>query len=74
MEIKKIEKIKVHCDIVGCYNMADYTISLKRGIFAGTTDICSACLNDLYSLAGKYIVPQSPPNMIKKEKKKNDKN
>lgn len=73
MEIKKLEKIKAHCDLVGCYNMADYTISLKRGIFGGTTDICTACLNELYSLAGKYVVPQSPPNMIKKEKLSHDK-
>ena len=73
MEIKKIEKIKVHCDLVGCLNMADYTIRLKRGIFGGSTDICATCLNELYSLAGKYVVPQSPPNMIKKEKKTNDK-
>ena len=74
MEIKKLEKIKVHCDLIGCYNMADYTITLKRGLFGGNTDLCSACLNELYSLAGKYVVPQSPPNLMnKKELKTNGK-
>ena len=74
MEIKKLKNIKVKCDFVGCNHMADYSIDLKRGIFAGTTDICKDCLNDLYSLAGKFLVPQSPTNLIKKKEKANAKN
>ena len=67
MEIKKIENVKVKCDVAGCGNMANYEIVLKRGIFKGSTDICHACLNDLYSLCGHYVVPQSPPNMLRKK-------
>jgi hypothetical protein len=67
MEIKKLEKVKVKCDIAGCNNFADYTISLKRSIFKGTTDICHSCLNELYSLCGHFVVPQSPPNMLRKK-------
>mgnify|MGYP006921166363 CR=1 FL=1 len=67
MELKKLENVKVKCDFVGCNNMADYSISLRRGIFCGTTDICSKCLNELYSLCGRYVVPQSPPNMLRKK-------
>ena len=73
MEIRKIEKVKVKCDIAGCVNMADFSIGVKRGIFKGTTDICKTCLNELYHLAGEFIVPASPMNMIKKgEMKKNE--
>ena len=67
MEIKKLEKVKAKCDMVGCNNIADYTISLKRGFFGGTTDLCSSCLNELYSLCGRFVIPQSPPNMLRKK-------
>ena len=67
MELKKLNNIKVKCDMVGCGNLADYSVSLRRGIFGGTTDICTSCLNELYSLCGKYIVPQSPPNPLRKK-------
>ena len=73
MEIKKIEKVKVKCDFYGCNNMADYSINIKRGIFGGSTDICSTCLNEFYTESGKFIVPQSPPNMLKKKESKNEK-
>lgn len=72
MELKKLEKVKVKCDFVGCTNMADYSINLKRGIFGGTTDICDHCLRELYSLCGRYVVPQSPPNMLRKKEKINE--
>lgn len=71
MDIKKLNNVKVKCDFVGCNHLADYSIDLKRGLFAGTTDICNTCLNELYSLVGKYIVPQSPPNFIKKKESVN---
>ena len=67
MELKRLDKIKVKCDFVGCDNLADYSINLKRGIFGGTTDICSSCLNELYTLCGKEIIPHSPPNLIRKK-------
>ena len=67
MEIKKLENVKARCDMVGCTNLADFSISLKRGVFGGTTDICHQCLNELYSLCGKYVIPQSPPNMLFKK-------
>ena len=67
MELKKLEKVKVKCDFVGCKNMADFSINLKRGLFVGTTDICQSCLKELYTLCGKYIIPQSPPNMLRKK-------
>ena len=69
MVIKKLDKVKVKCDFSGCGNMADYSISLKRGFFGGTTDICQSCLNELYSLCGRFIIPKSPPNMLKKKEK-----
>lgn len=71
MEIKKLEKIKVKCGVKGCQNFADYSINLKRNIFNGTTDICHACLNELYSLCGRFVVPQSPPNMLRKKEIEN---
>ena len=67
MELKKLESVKVKCDFVGCNNMADYSINLKRNLFSGTTDICEKCLKELYSLCGKHLVPQSPPNMLRKK-------
>ena len=67
-----IERIKVKCDFVGCGNLADYSINLKRGIFGGTTDICTACLHELYTLCGKEIVPQSPPNILRKKEIENN--
>ena len=69
MEVKKIENVKVKCDFQGCGNMADYTIKLKRGLFGGSTDICQSCLNELYSLCGRFVVPQSPPNMLRNKEK-----
>lgn len=69
MEIKKLSSVKVKCDFAGCNNMADYSIDLKRGIFGGTTDICKDCLSELYGLVGKFVVPQSPTNIIKKGEK-----
>ena len=71
MKLEKLENLKTKCDMVGCNNFADYSISLKRGIFKGTTDICHTCLNELYSLCGQYVVPQSPPNMLRKKEKYN---
>ena len=71
MELKELSNIKVKCDMVGCNNIADYSISLKRGLFNGTTDICHSCLNELYSLCGKYVIPQSPTNMLRKKEKNN---
>lgn len=72
MEIKKLENIKVKCDFYGCNNMADYTINLKRGIFRGYTDLCKDCLTELYSVAGKILIPQSPVNILKKKKENFD--
>ena len=73
MEIKKLEKVKVKCDFLGCVNMADYSISLRRGYFKGTTDVCSSCLNELYSLCGKFVVPHSPINMLRRKEMENAK-
>lgn len=67
MEIKKLNDVKVKCDFVGCNNMASFAVDLKRGIFGGTTDICESCLNELYNLAGQYVVPKSPQNIIKQK-------
>ena len=67
MEIKKISGVNTKCDIAGCNNEAKYTISLKRGIFKGYTDICHHCLNELYTQCGKFVIPQSPPNMLRKK-------
>ena len=72
MELKKLENVKVKCDFVGCGNMADYSIDIKRSIFSGTTDICEKCLRELYSLCGHYLTPQSPPNMLRKRGEKNE--
>ena len=69
MELKKLENVKVKCDFVGCNNMADYSISIKRGLFGGTTDICLDCLKELYVICGKQLIPQSPPNMLRKKEK-----
>ncbi len=73
MEIKKLNTVKVKCDLYGCNNMADYSIDLKRGIFGGTTDICKQCLTELYSLIAKNVIPNSPKNMFNKEKKLEEK-
>ena len=70
MELKKLENVKVKCDFVGCNNMADYSINIKRGFFGGTTDICLDCLKELYYLCGKQLIPQSPPNMLRKKEKR----
>ncbi len=72
MEVKKLENTKSKCDISGCVNMANFSINLKRGKFKGTTDICSSCLNELYSLCGRFVVPQSPPNMLRKKENRNE--
>ena len=67
MEIKKLDGVKTKCSIAGCNNLADYTISLKRGLFRGYTDICHSCLNELYTQCGHFVIPQSPPNMLRKK-------
>ena len=72
MELRKLENVKVKCDFVGCGNMADYSINLKRNIFSGTTDICENCLKELYTLCGHYLTPQSPPNMLRRKGDKNE--
>ena len=67
MKIERLKNITTRCDMSGCNNMADFKIELKRDKFLGTTDLCKSCLKDLYLLCGKYIVPQSPPNMLRKK-------
>ena len=70
MKIKKLVNVKVKCDFSGCNHMADYSIDLKRGLFGGTTDICKTCLEELYFLVGKELIPTSPTNIIKKGEEK----
>lgn len=53
------QKARVRCDMGLCKNRADYVIKLNRMGIKSTINVCSDCLNELYSLIGGEIVPKS---------------
>ncbi len=53
------QKGKVRCDMGSCKNRADYVIKLDRMGIKSTINVCSDCLNELYSLIGGEVVPKS---------------
>lgn len=53
------QKSRVRCDMGLCKNRADYVIKLNRMGIKSTINVCSDCLNELYSLIGGEIVPKS---------------
>ena len=67
MEVNRIEGVKTKCDMKGCPNFADYIVTLFYGKKRCDTHICHACLNGFYTECGRFVVPQSPPNMLREK-------
>lgn len=68
MELRKITK-KIKCDFHGCKNLSDYDLVFKKQIIGGTFHFCKECLNQMYSVIGKEVVPQSVKNIYRKKDK-----
>lgn len=65
MELKKNER-KMKCDIAGCKNISDYVFEFKKQFLAGNMYVCKNCMQQMYGLMGKELVPPSIKNVYKK--------
>lgn len=68
MEIKQLTQ-KVKCDVWGCKNLADYSLSSKKR-FGNTSHFCKQCLSDMYVEIGKVLIPKQPQSPFKQKKQK----
>jgi len=57
-----LNPMKNKCDIGGCPNIAEYTISENEQNKKHAICFCSECLKKLYSCLGKLYTPKSPRN------------
>ncbi len=73
MEIEKV-RMNIKCDGSGCKNLATYTILNKKFVFDSSIHLCDACLNELYSIIGKIVVPKNIEPIYKSKGVKNEKN
>jgi len=80
MELIKL-KVKAKCDVGFCKNLASFAVSpdLSRPRVpwrreAGGMYLCRACMEKMYELYGREIVPKSPDSLIKKAEKRREQN
>lgn len=65
MELETITR-KVKCFVPGCKAYANYHLEIKKNYFIGNHYYCKDCLNKMYALIGKEIVPPSIKSAYKK--------
>lgn len=63
MELGK-SKYRIRCEMGDCKNFSEYTLRTARVGLRAHLHICEACLNGLYTLIGKEIVPKPVENAI----------
>ena len=68
MEIQKT-KNKTKCDLHGCKNFADYSLKLNK-MFFSSMHFCKPCLNSLYAVLGKTLIPKAAKSPFKTKKVK----
>ena len=80
MELVKMS-VKQRCDLGMCKNVAEYAVSpdlagprLPWRKEAGGLYLCRECMEKLYELFGKEVVPKSPDSLIKKAEKRREQN
>ena len=80
MELVKL-KVNVRCDFGQCKNLATYAVTpdLSRPHVpwrreSGGFYLCRDCMEKLYELIGKEIIPKSPDSLIKKAEKRRELN
>lgn len=57
-----INAMKNKCDIGGCANLAEYTVSDNELNKKHAICFCSSCLKELYFCLGKMYTPKSVKN------------
>ncbi len=65
MEITQTN-LKIACEIMCCKNKAKYVLKSNKSLFNNKLFICENCLNEMYDLFSKCIVPKSIKNIYKK--------
>ncbi|MBR7111065.1 MAG: hypothetical protein IKC83_04245 [Clostridia bacterium] len=60
--IKQTRRIK--CDVGGCKNLAEYTLSKEGANPKGNVNLCKECMQSMYSLFSQELVPESPTNIL----------
>lgn len=64
MEIKKINS-KIKCDLLGCKNLATYTVVNEDGT-KYNFNLCEQCLKNLHKQFSKILTPKSIKNIYQK--------
>lgn len=65
MELNKTSN-QIACEIMCCKNIAKYVLKTDKSMFNNKMFICEKCLNEMYELFSKHIVPKSIKNIYKK--------
>lgn len=66
MKIEKFEG-KVKCDASGCNSLCSFRILNKKFVFVGSFYLCENCLQELYEMLNKIVMPKSPQPIFKKK-------
>lgn len=64
MEIKQT-KAKIKCEMAGCKNLANYSISSTDNS-RYNFNLCEQCLKELYTQFSKVVTPKSIKNIYQK--------
>ncbi|MBR2468291.1 MAG: hypothetical protein IKB42_04550 [Clostridia bacterium] len=64
MEIKKND-LKIKCDIMGCKNLVNYSVSTSDNP-RNNLNICESCLKELHKQFSKVVTPKSIKNIYQK--------
>lgn len=60
--IKQTRRIK--CDVGGCRSLADYSVIKDGSNPRNQINLCKQCMQDMYALFAKEIIPESPANIL----------
>lgn len=63
---------RIKCDVGGCKNLADVTISVEGANPKGNINLCKDCMQKMYALFASEIVPESPANILSSKGKRSD--
>lgn len=60
---------RIKCDVCGCKNLAEYTVSKSGANPKTNLNLCKSCMQELHLLFAKEIVPESPSNILSGKRK-----
>lgn len=66
--IKQTRRIK--CDVGGCKNLAEFTLSKEGANPKGNVNLCKDCMQKMYELFAQELVPTSPANILGSKSKR----